>query len=367
MQSNASSMTHAVAGQPWSRTSSAILQSRWQGATLQLSLDGAPLQAWQFTPGVQPRLALAGTAPDQPLARAATFAACEAALARMPAAEAIALDVPQALAAAMLREGSAARDANGQLVSRVEQLWQLPALWHTGTSGRDFPLQYAMSAGKRHPLRAPKPSGQVYARHIPWLDQVFSMRVADLDADLQCFHGWMNDPRVAAFWQEEGDLAKHRGYLQAQLDDPHTIPLIGCLDGRPFAYFEVYWARENRIGPYYDADDFDRGWHVLIGDGEIRGKAYISAWLPSLMHYIFLDDPRTQRIVGEPRIDHVQQIRNLDRSGFAKVKAFDFPHKRAMLVMLLRERFFGERLWVPQEDAPAQAPAELAALAAVAA
>lgn len=106
---------------------------------------------------------------------------------------------------------------------------------------------------------------------------------------------------------------------------------------------------------------------MLIGDGEIRGKAYISAWLPSLMHYIFLDDPRTQRIVGEPRIDHVQQIRNLDRSGFAKVKAFDFPHKRAMLVMLLRERFFGERLWVPQEEAPAQAAAELAVLAAVAA
>ncbi|MNT11552.1 N(6)-hydroxylysine O-acetyltransferase [compost metagenome] len=244
-------------------------------------------------------------------------------------------------------------------------MWQLPALWHTGTSGRDYPLQYAMTQGRRHPVRAPKPSGQVYARHIPWLDQVFSMRVADLDADLACFHGWMNDPRVAAFWEEEGDLEKHRDYLSAQLADPHTIPLIGCLDGKPFAYFEVYWAKENRIGPYYDADDFDRGWHVLIGDGAIRGKAYISAWLPSLMHYMFLDDPRTQRIVGEPRIDHVQQIRNLDRSGFAKVKAFDFPHKRAMLVMLLRERFFGERLWVPQDDGQAQlSGAEPTALAA---
>ncbi|CAJ96466.1 Siderophore biosynthesis related protein/Acetyltransferase or N-acetylase of ribosomal proteins (CO) [Cupriavidus necator] len=366
MQSNAAPlMTHAIASQPWLSATSLTLQSRWDGCALQLSLDGTPLQAWQFTPGTQPRLALADTDPVHPLARAATFAACEAVLARTPATQAIALDLPDAIANAMLREGSATRAAGGELVTRVEQLWQLPALWHTGTSGRDYPLQYAMTQGRRHPLRAPKPSGQVYARHIPWLGQVFSMRVADLDADLACFHGWMNDPRVAAFWEEEGDLEKHRDYLSAQLADPHTIPLIGCLDGKPFAYFEVYWAKENRIGPYYDVDDFDRGWHVLIGDGEIRGKAYISAWLPSLMHYMFLDDPRTQRIVGEPRIDHVQQIRNLDRSGFAKVKAFDFPHKRAMLVMLLRERFFGERLWVPQDDGQAQlSGAEPTALAA---
>jgi acetyl CoA:N6-hydroxylysine acetyl transferase len=70
---------------------------------------------------------------------------------------------------------------------------------------------------------------------------------------------------------------------------------------------------------------------------------------------MLLDDPRTQRIVGEPRADHAQQIRNLERSGFASVKEFDFPHKRAMLVMLLRERYFGERLWIPRRPEAAAA------------
>jgi hypothetical protein len=75
------------------------------------------------------------------------------------------------------------------------------------------------------------------------------------------------------------------------------------------------------------------------------------------MHFIFLDDIRTQRIVGEPKASHAQQIRNLDRAGFAKVKYFDLQHKRALLVMLLRERFFADRLWAPEPaaEAPAQA------------
>jgi len=163
----------------------------------------------------------------------------------------------------------------------------------------------------------------------------------------------MNDPSVARFWQEEGSIEKHRNYLKTIAEDSHMQSLIACLDDEPFAYFEVYWAKENRIAPYYDAHDYDRGWHVLVGESAFRGKLFATAWLTSISHYLFLDDPRTQRVVGEPRSDHVQQIRNLDRSGFAKIKEFDFPHKRALLISMLRERFFGEQLWLPQKEAPA--------------
>jgi len=104
--------------------------------------------------------------------------------------------------------------------------------------------------------------------------------------------------------------------------------------------------------PLYDADDYDRGWHVAIGEDGFRGRTWITAWLPSLMHFIFLDDLRTQRIVGEPKASHTQQIRNLDLAGFAKVKHVDFSHKRALLVMLLRERFFADRLWAPEPVDP---------------
>lgn len=164
------------------------------------------------------------------------------------------------------------------------------------------------------------------------------------------FNRWMNDPDVAKIWEEEGDLAKHRAYLDAIDRDPHMYSMIASFDGEPFAYFEMYWAKESRIAPFYDADDYDRGWHVLVGEPAFRGRAFATAWLTSISHYIFLCDPRTRRAMGEPRIDHVQQIRNLDKSGYAKVKEFDLPHKRAMLVAMLRERYFCDALWLPRDE-----------------
>jgi RimJ/RimL family protein N-acetyltransferase len=195
----------------------------------------------------------------------------------------------------------------------------------------------------------PKPTGVVYRRRIPWLDKTFSFRTVDFAQDLPRFNRWMNDPAVVQFWQEAGDVDKHRAYLQTIADDPHMLSLIACFDDVPFGYFEVYWAKENRIAPFYDVDDHDRGWHVLIGEASFRGKPFATAWLTSISHYLFLDDPRTQRIVGEPRADHAQQIRNLERSGYIKIKEFDFPHKRAQLMWILRERYFSERLWLPQD------------------
>lgn len=232
----------------------------------------------------------------------------------------------------------------GKLDSAI--LWQWPSLWLPQLS-YPLPPVREMTAGRYHPRRPAKPKGTVYQRFIPWLERDISFRVADPETDLAAFHRWMNDEQVNTIWEDAGSLDKHREILEERIADPHVLPLIGSFADIPFGYFEIYWAKENRLGPFYDADDYDRGWHVAIGEPDYRGKKWISAWLPSLMHFIFLDDPRTQRIVGEPRASHEQQIRNLDRSGFAKVKHFDFPHKRALLVMLTRERFFGDHLWVP--------------------
>ncbi|MDH6593502.1 acetyl CoA:N6-hydroxylysine acetyl transferase [Variovorax sp. TBS-050B] len=257
-------------------------------------------------------------------------------------------------AAALVQAGVLLPAADGRATCWRDMLWQQPALWLPAVQP-PMALRYALTHGKYHPLRPPKREGVLYQRFIPWLGKTFSFRSFDPEADLARFNRWMNDPDVAVIWEEQGDLDKHRAYLAAIDRDPHMQSMVACLDGEPFGYFETYWAKESRIAPFYDVDDHDRGWHVLIGEPAFRGRAFATAWLTSISHYIFLCDPRTRRAVGEPRIDHVQQIRNLDKSGYAKVKEFDLPHKRALLVVMLRERYFIDALWLPRSDGAAAA------------
>ncbi|NTF45829.1 GNAT family N-acetyltransferase [Rhizobium rhizogenes] len=273
-------------------------------------------------------------------------AVSEAVLACNPALNCFEIELADEALTRRLLSAGAIEQRGDRLIARPESLFQQPKLWLGGIPS-NYPEVPVMTNGALHPQRPPKPTGRVYSRFIPWLNTQLGFHVADIEADLPHFHRWMNDPRVSAIWEDSGDLSYHRDFIASRLADPRTLPLIGTFGGVPFGYFELYWAKEDRIGPHYDADGFDRGWHVAIGEDDFRGKAFVSAWLPSLMHYMFLADPRTRRIVGEPIHHHAQQIRNLDRSGFAKVKHIQFPHKKALLVMLLRERFFMDRLLSP--------------------
>ncbi|MBR1286391.1 acetyltransferase [Bradyrhizobium sp. AUGA SZCCT0177] len=331
------------------RAAATVLQD---GAELRVVAGGATMMRLRLDEQLDHLKML--DAPDDPrLAVRAVSAAAEAMFGWRPGLNRILLDsVREPIARELLDDGLAVV-AGSNLVLLPDLVMQRRDNWLVDAERSPMPQLHVMTDGKRHPRRPQKPAGMVYARFIPWLSEIISFRVADLNDDLHLLHRWMNDPRVDAFWDEAGELEKHRKYLSTILADPHMLPLIGCFGDAPFGYFEVYWAKENRIAPFYDADDYDRGWHVVVGEDAYRGRRYISAWLPSLMHYMFLDDCRTQRIVGEPAAAHSQQLRNLELSGFARIKNFDFPHKRATLVMLLRERFFGDRLWLPATAGPA--------------
>jgi acetyl CoA:N6-hydroxylysine acetyl transferase len=233
----------------------------------------------------------------------------------------------------------------GRAVARASRatFFQHGEPWIVGSSSARYPLRYTMTGGRRHPERPPIPHGVVYRRRVDAIDGVVTFRTIARDGDLDVFHRWMNDPRVAAFWELTGSRESHAAYLERTLADRHVHPLVGCFDGNPFGYFEAYWAKEDRIAPFYDVDDYDRGIHMLVGEPRYRGPHRVAAWLPSLVHYLFLDDPRTRNVVAEPRSDNAKMIDYLMRAGFCKTKEFDFPHKRASLMVASREVFFGER------------------------
>lgn len=327
----------------------ATRQAKLAGSTLSLQLPpSGAIARWNLSEEPHaPQLEWLGPCAGDPDPNE-LMAAIEASFAHRPLAPRLVLRAPLPQARALQEAGLLVPDAHGAFTVKASMFWQLAASWLPRGAAPCYPLDYLMTGERRHPRRPPKPTGVVYRRTIPWLSATLSFRVATEELDSVRLNRWMNDPVVAEFWQEEGDLDKHRAYLRKQAEDPHTLALIACLDNVPFGYFETYWAREDRIAPFCNAADFDRGWHVLIGEAACRGPAFVPAWLPSISHYLLLDDARTQRLVIEPRADNAKMIRNLGRSGYALEKEFDFPHKRAMLGTLSRERFFGERFWLPR-------------------
>ncbi|PYH92969.1 siderophore biosynthesis protein [Aspergillus ellipticus CBS 707.79] len=236
------------------------------------------------------------------------------------------------------------------------------------------PTQYTFTNGIRHPIR-PKPPHQgdvFYIRYIPSVQQYLSFRVpylpttklipgsilaggsgnhtpnlstSSLDqpltpgpSDLEYLHKWMNNPRVNAAWGEGGPIEHQEKFLRANLDNKHSFPVIGCWDGKPFGYFELYWVKEDRLGPLIGgADNYDRGIHLLIGEQEFRGPHRVTIWLSALVHYCWLADSRTQSVVLEPRVDNAKLINYLQQGGFYKEGEVTFPHKQSALMRIRRD------------------------------
>lgn len=213
------------------------------------------------------------------------------------------------------------------------------------------PPQYTFTKNIRHPIR-PKPPAQgqtIYTRYVPSLGQYLSFRTASMSTksptfrgptsggaggipnflppnsgisagalpslgnidihpcDTDLLHDWMNQPRVSAAWGLQGPIEVQQSFLAAALNDKHSFPIIGCWDGKPFGYFELYWVKEDQLGRHLtgsDVQDWDRGFHALVGEQEFRGPHRVRVWLSALVHYLLLADPRTQRVFVEPRLDN---------------------------------------------------------------
>ncbi len=230
-------------------------------------------------------------------------------------------------------------------VTRAE-FYQTSLIWQKAKVSSPLPQEsWTHTDGRSHPIRPRLTPGIQYRRYIPELKTHLSFRTIEIERDLDTFHQWHNQPRVADLWelnQSKGSLQK---YLERGLNDSHQIPLILELNEESVGYFEVYWATEDRLGPYYDSDPYDRGFHFLIGEERFLGKERTAVALHAICHHLFLDEPRTSRIVAEPRADNQRVIKYVSVvPGWSFVKEFDFPHKRAALLECERHGFFAKAI-----------------------
>jgi hypothetical protein len=251
--------------------------------------------------------------------------------------------------------GSTDSSREAQIEQASQGLWSptAPGPFHSSSHLPTYypppPAQYVFTNNVRHPVR-PKPPRQgevLYTRYVPSVGQYLSFRVAscsskplrhrgpvsgpvstprnsqmsasesgvpamtspnlDLKSDAEYLHKWMNDPRVSHFWGEAGDLSHQEEFLKNGLKSKNSFPVIGCWDGKPFGYFEIYWVKEDNLGKHVPiVSDWDRGFHCLIGEQEFRGAHRVKIWLSALVHYCWLADNRTERVMLEPRVDNVK-------------------------------------------------------------
>lgn len=217
---------------------------------------------------------------------------------------------------------------------QIREAWLAPSLWPV------MPEVTEQTGDVLHPRRPCLPDTTLYRRYHPGVDKVLELRPARVDADGERFHRWHNLPRVARFWEYPFSRQRLDTMLEERRAAANSFPLILEADGDPVGYFETYFVPEDRLGPYCDAGPFDQGVHVLIGEDRYCGRGQTPVWLNTVSHYLFLTDPRTTTLYGEPDAANEAIFRQLRHLTWRKHYEFDFPHKRAALVATERDRFF---------------------------
>lgn len=232
---------------------------------------------------------------------------------------------------------------NNQNIKR-EAFYQNPQLWLT-EKPFEATESWTDTNGVSHPMRPNHYHGIHYSRYIPSMKKILRFRTIK-ESDLETFHQWHNQQRVAFFWELAQSKEELKKYIEDGLNKKHQIPMIVEADGEAVGYFEFYWVREDRLGPYYESRPYDRGFHFLIGNKRYLGKSNTDAITHSALHFIYLDNVKTEFTMAEPRYDNNKVLKYADDTiGWKALKIFDFPHKRAVLLENSRELFFkGARL-----------------------
>lgn len=219
--------------------------------------------------------------------------------------------------------------------------FQVPLLWKCKHDQILRPERWTETKGVTHPIRERLPEGIFYKKYVPQIEKTLTLRLLT-PSDLDTFHNWHNQPRVSHFWELNQSKEELAQYIEKSLKDPHQFPVMVKLDEDEVGYFEFYWVKEDRLGPYYDSEAFDRGFHFLIGNKNYLGYKTTDALIKTVLHFLYIDDPRTRKIMAEPRHDNQKVLKYAEASiGWTKLKEFDFPHKRAALLENRREVFFG--------------------------
>lgn len=206
-----------------------------------------------------------------------------------------------------------------------------PLSWYTPVTNVILPKRTQIKQ-KQPPL--------LYQRYFTRIQKTITLRLFDLTHDLERFIAWNKNPRIAKYWQLDKTEAEVKAYLKNIDDSPHHQAAIIEIDHEPVGYAELYWTAHDPISQYYDYHVTDRGFHLLIGEDSFLGVDTTQSVFKAIMHYLYLSDHHTQRVIVEPDKHNQRFIKYMHiLPGWQLIKEADLPDKRAAIFMTHRQDF----------------------------
>ncbi|MBE0368743.1 acetyl CoA:N6-hydroxylysine acetyl transferase [Pseudoalteromonas aurantia 208] len=116
---------------------------------------------------------------------------------------------------------------------------------------------------------------RLYKRSDRDINYTISFKVIDPESDLALFHQWMNNPRVAQFWDQAWSEKALSEYIHNKLASPLSCHLSATL-------MKCHLVTSNSIevqkrASHYPRQAFDRGLHLLVGNELFRGRKFFKA------------------------------------------------------------------------------------------
>ncbi|GLF94973.1 GNAT family N-acetyltransferase [Streptomyces yaizuensis] len=186
----------------------------------------------------------------------------------------------------------------------------------------------------QQPQQGAGPSPEVPGPPLPVLEGRWSARVARAEGpDLERVHGWMQSSHIEAFWHQAWPRERWVEEIADHLAGDTILPLMVDLDGRPFAYIEIYRVVRDRIAEKYPYRDHDLGLHIAIGEVSSTGKGLGRELLRALADGLLAADPACTRVVAEPDVTNAPSLKAFAAAGFRAAGRITFPEKDAALLI----------------------------------